>query len=225
MTTNEDFVVVIGSDSSVSHGHAKVVHVGDNLAGHELIEGTGRVIEGVEFCIHHTSTDNLYSPYKYSRCFLFSELNLTSGIAPYVGSSPMFYGHFGTVSNNGSSTSSDASTFSIEVTFLVKNINANTNGKTITLTSKIYHSPSIRNYVSNLNFKVKHFTIGLVGLVCVLNICITVSLNYIKAPFLPLHCACFSTHPIYLLGRWQRRLPLVFNNQNHMTSLKNTGWL
>ena len=160
MTTNEDFVVVIGSDSSVSHGHAKFVHVGDNLAGHEFIEGTGRVIEGVEFCIHHTSTDNLYSPYKYSRCFLFSELNLTSGIAPYVGSSPMFYGHFGTVSNNGSSTSSDASTFSIEATFLVKNINANTNGKTITLTSKIYHSPSIRNYVSNLNFKVKHFTIG-----------------------------------------------------------------
>ena len=34
-----------------------------------------------------------------------------------------------------------------------------------------------------------------------------------------LHCACCSTHPIYLLGRWRRRLSFVCNNQNHVTSL------
>lgn len=156
MTTNEDFVVVVGSDSSVSYGYAKFVHVGDNLAGHEFIEGIGRVIESVKFttqvqttCIRRTIITDT---------FFFSELNLTSGITPYVGSSPMFYGHFGTVSNNGSSTSSDVSTFMIEVTFFVKNINANTNGKTVTLTSKVYHSPSVRSYITNLNFKVKPFT-------------------------------------------------------------------
>ena len=35
-----------------------------------------------------------------------------------------------------------------------------------------------------------------------------------------LHCACCSTRPIYLLGRWRQRLSLVCNNQNHVTSLK-----
>ena len=33
-------------------------------------------------------------------------------------------------------------------------------------------------------------------------------------------CACCSTHPTYLLGRWLRRLALVCNNKNHVTSLK-----
>ena len=41
---------------------------------------------------------------------------------------------------------------------------------------------------------------------------------YNVAPLL--HCACYSTHPISLLGRWRWRLSLVCNNQNHETSLK-----
>ena len=58
MTTNEDFVVVVGSDTSVGYREAKLIHVGDNLAGHEFVQGTGRVIRGVKFCTYHTSTDN-----------------------------------------------------------------------------------------------------------------------------------------------------------------------
>ena len=41
---------------------------------------------------------------------------------------------------------------------------------------------------------------------------------YNVAPLL--YCACSSTHPIYLLGRWRRRLSLVCNNQNYAMSLK-----
>ena len=41
---------------------------------------------------------------------------------------------------------------------------------------------------------------------------------YNVAPLLP--CACCSTHLIYLLGRWRRRLSLVCNNQNHVMPLK-----
>ena len=41
---------------------------------------------------------------------------------------------------------------------------------------------------------------------------------YNVAPLL--HCACCSTHPISLLGRWRRRLSLVCNNQKHVTTLK-----
>ena len=50
MTTNEDFAVVVGSDTSVGYREAKLIHVGDNLAGHEFVQGTGRVIQAVKFC-------------------------------------------------------------------------------------------------------------------------------------------------------------------------------
>ena len=46
----------------------------------------------------------------------------------------------------------------------------------------------------------------------------TVTQVYNVAPLL--HCACCSTHPIYLLERWRRRLSLVCNNENDETSLK-----
>ena len=48
-----------------------------------------------------------------------------------------------------------------------------------------------------------------------------VSLRYIMWHHLYLlHRARFSTHPIYLLGRWRLGLSLVCNNQKHLTSLK-----
>ena len=81
---------------------------------------------------------------------------MTSGIAPYTGASSVFFGRFGTVRNDGSSTQADASTFIIELTFFVKNINANTNGKSIPLESDVYHSPGLRKYYSDLNFKVNN---------------------------------------------------------------------
>ncbi|XP_028390926.1 uncharacterized protein LOC114515809 [Dendronephthya gigantea] len=81
-------------------------------------------------------------------------LNITSGITPYIGASPAFFGQFGTVTNNGRSTSADASTFIIEVTLLVKKISANTNGKIIRLTSTVHHNPGNRIYNSVIGLKV-----------------------------------------------------------------------
>lgn len=46
------------------------------------------------------------------------------------------------------------------------------------------------------------------------------SLTQVYRVVLFLHGAIFSAHPIYLLGRWWRRLSFVFNDQNHMASSK-----
>lgn len=86
--------------------------------------------------------------------FSSSGLNVTSGITPYTGSSFAFLGQFGTVTSNGSSTQAEASTFLVEMTFVVNDIRTNINGKIIQFTSKVFHGPGYRNYVSDLNFKV-----------------------------------------------------------------------
>ena len=49
MTTNEDFVIVVSSDSSVSYGQATFVHVGANLAGDGLREGMGKTVFGLTY--------------------------------------------------------------------------------------------------------------------------------------------------------------------------------
>ena len=88
--------------------------------------------------------------------FNITELNVTSSVIPEATitySYPVVVGQFGVVRNTGITSVSGAATFTLQVSFFIRNIMNNYNNIPIKMTTTVYHQPN-RMYKSDIDFKV-----------------------------------------------------------------------
>lgn len=121
--TTNEDFAVVVGGESISYENGILSNVGDNLVGRELTSGT--------------------------------ELNVTSGNIPETGLtySSVLVGRFGAVCNTGHSSVSNATMFTLQVSFLIKDIASTKNNIGLKVTTTVYHQPN-RKYKSDKNFKI-----------------------------------------------------------------------